>query len=347
MKSQLPFITVVMPVRNEELFIAEILNDLLIQDYPRDRYEIIVADGQSTDSTRRIVKEIAQSHPQVMLLPNPGLVSASGRNIGFQNGKGDFFLVVDGHCKIKHTQLLANLVDCFQRSNAQCLGRPQPFVVPEEPTLQKAIALARSSRLGHSPESFIHSNKEAFVSPVSVGCAYKREVFDRIGFVDHTFRACEDVEFNYRVEKAGFNTFFSPKTAVYYYPRENLKGLFQQLLRYGEGRIRFTFKHPETINLNMFLPQIFIAGVFLGPILALMTKTFLFFYLPFFVIYFGIVTIQSIRLSLGSGVSFILKLILVFFVIHSSLGIGLMKGGLRCLFNRFFDNRFRQAKKKA
>ncbi len=347
MESKSPFITVIMPVRNEERFIGEVLNELLKQDYPKDRYEIIVADGESTDRTHEIVKEIARSNSQVILLSNPGLLPSSGRNLGFKNGKGDFFLVIDGHCKIRNRQLLANLVDCFQKSNVQCLGRPQPFIIPEEQTMQRAIALARSSRLGHSTDSFIHSNKEGFVSPVSVGCAYKREVFEAIGFVDETFGACEDVEFNYRVEKAGFKTFFSPRIAVYYYPRKDLKGLFRQLVRYGEGRMQFMFKHPETINFDMFLPLIFTTGVLLGPILGLVSKFFLSCYLFSIAIYFIILSVESLRLGLRSGFLFILKFILVFFAIHLSLGVGYIKGGAKSLLNRYFVRNLRMMKKKS
>lgn len=326
MESRLPFITIAIPVRNEERFICDTLNELLRQDYPKDRFEIIVADGESTDSTREIVQEIAHSHQQVMLMSNPGLIPSSGRNVGFKNGKGDIFLVIDGHCQIKNNNLLKDVAECFERSGAQCLGRPQPFIVPKELNMQRAIALARASWLGHSTDSFIHSNKEGFVSPVSVGCAYKREVFKKNGFVDESFDACEDVEFNYRVEKSGFKAFFSPKIAVHYYPREKLTGLWHQLIRYGEGRTRFMFKHPETINLNMFLPVVFSCGIFLGPILGLISKYFLLTYVSILFSYFTMVSIESIRLSAGNGMIFALKIIVVFSLIHLSLGIGLIKG---------------------
>jgi len=326
MESQLPFITIAMPVRNEEQFIGDTLSDLLNQEYPVDRYEIIVADGHSTDNTRKVVEDFAHLHSQILLLPNHGLLPSSGRNVGFKNGKGDYFLIIDGHCKIKDSKLLVNLVDCFETSGAHCLGRPQPFIVHGAPTMQRAIALARSSRLGHSNDSFIHSNKEGFVSPVSVGCAYKREVFEKIGFVDEAFDACEDVEFNYRVEKAGFSTFFSPRIAVDYSPRKDLKGLFKQLSRYGEGRMKFMYKHPEMVSLSTFLPLIFLIGVFLGPVFGFFNKYILYFYLFLLIFYFTIICIESCRLTDKSGAAFFFRLMLAFLVIHVSLGFGLLKG---------------------
>jgi len=192
--SSFPFITVVMPVRNEERFVRATLMELLEQDYPSELFEIIVIDGESTDSTREFVDEIGCVHRQVILMSNSGRLPSSGRNVGFRNGKGDIFLVIDGHCKIKNKRLLRNVAGCFRKSHAQCLGRPQPFIFPKESTIQKAIALARTSWLGHSFNSYIYSNIEGFMSPISIGCAYKREVIERIGLADESFDACEDVE---------------------------------------------------------------------------------------------------------------------------------------------------------
>ena len=334
MNSPLPFITIAMPVRNEERFIAGTLKELLGQDYPLDRFEIIVADGESTDSTREVVKKFAETHPQVILMQNPGIFPSSGRNVGFRNGRGEIFLVIDGHCLVNNNKLLKNVAECFKKSGAECLGRPQPFVTPDEPTMQRAISLARTSRLGHSSNSFIHAEKEGFVSPVSVGCAYKREVFEKIGYVDESFDACEDVEFNYRVEKAGFKAFFSPGIAVHYYPRTNLKGLWHQLIRYGVGRVNFMAKHTETINLDMLLPVLFVAGLAVGPVLGFFHLYLLWIYIGIVTFYFAMIIAESVRLSAGSGWGFTFKLVKVFFLIHACFGLGILKGVCKKMFPR-------------
>jgi succinoglycan biosynthesis protein ExoA len=338
-QSQLPFITVVMPVRNEAQFVGETLSDLLKQDYPQDRYEIIVADGHSTDNTRKVVESLSDSNSQIIFCANDGMRSSSGRNIGFRYGRGEYYLVVDGHCKITNRQLFRNMVGCFKSSGAQCLGRPQPFVIPEERTMQRAIGLARSSRIGHSNQSLIHSGKEGFVSPISVGCAYKREVFEEIGFVDETFDACEDVEFNCRVEKAGFKTFFSPSIAVYYYPREDLKSFFRQLVRYGEGRIRYIAKHPEKASFEMFLPLLFTLAVSLGFLLAMINRYFLYSWLIGVLVYLLVILEESIRLGAKNGLLFSGRLSVAFFAIHISLGIGLLKGVCQGIMKKVTPNR--------
>ncbi len=332
MNTRIPFLTIAMPVRNEARFIEETLYELVNQDYPGDRYEIIVADAESVDDTRSIVKEMAKKYPQIKLFSNPGKLPSSGRNVGFKNGKGDLFLVVDGHCRIRNNKLLRNVADAFERTGAQCLGRSQPFVIPEEPSWQRAIAIARSSNLGHSGNSYIHADEEAYVSPVSMGCAYKKEVFENIGFVDESFDACEDVEFNYRVERAGYKTFFTPKIAIQYFPRETVKGLWQQLVRYGEGRARFILKHPETFNFDMLLPIVFSTGLVLGGLSYFIALYLFAAYLGTIILYFIIILYNSIKLRKREPLSFIPKLMITFLVIHFSLGYGIIKGFIKRLF---------------
>jgi len=337
--SEPPFITIVMPVRNEERFIASTIEQLLKQDYPKNRFEIIVADGMSEDQTRKIVHEISEQHSNVRLLDNPGHLPSSGRNVGFKNGKGEVFMVVDGHCHIPTDQLLRNIVSSFEKSNAQCLGRPQPLNPPGLSEFQKTVAIARNSRIGHSGNSLIYSHYEGFVSPVSMGAIYKREIFEKIGYVDERFDACEDVEFNYRVEKAGFKTYMSPFLAIKYFPRETLKGLFKQMTRYGLGRFRFIRKHPDAINIEMFIPLGFVVGIFLFVLsgLSLLVSELGFgvsasdlmsvvfdLLCILYGLYVAIILTGSLYLSLKNGLHYFRLLPFIFFAIHFGLGWGFL-----------------------
>ena len=79
--SDAPFVSVVVPVLDEERHIGACLRSVLEQDYPRDRYEVIVADGGSTDRTRDIVSAIAAGDSRVRLIANPGRLQAAGLNL--------------------------------------------------------------------------------------------------------------------------------------------------------------------------------------------------------------------------------------------------------------------------
>ena len=323
--SVLPFITVCMPVRNEERFIERTIQELLTQDYPKDRFEIIVADGESTDNTKAIIRKISQDNPNVILLNNPRKLSSAGRNIGFKKGRGDIFLVVDGHCYIGSNQLFKNIINCFEKSGTQCLGRAQPLDPPDVSDFQKAVAFARSSKIGHSSDSFIYSDYEGCVSPISHGGIYKKKIFEKIGYVDESFDACEDVEFNYRVEKARFRAYMSPAIAIKYYPRENLSKLFRQMVRYGSGRFKFLRKHPETMSLNLLIPVFFTSGFILFPPLGLISPSFWLFFGAMYFLYFFMVIIVSLTICTREGFKYLTSLLSIFFVIHFGLGWGFLK----------------------
>lgn len=330
----LPFITVCIPVRNEKRFIRGTIGQILSQDYPHDRYEIIVADGESSDGTGEIVRLISAQRANVILFNNSKRLSSAGRNIGFKNGKGDIFLVVDGHCYIGNDKLFKNIVACFEKSGAQCLGRPQPLDPPGISGFQKAVALARGSRIGHGGDSLIYSNHEGFVRPVSHGAVYKREVFEKVGYVDEDFDVCEDVEFNYRVEKAGFQTYMSPSIAVKYYPRENLSSLWHQMLRYGKGRFQLLQKHPETFSFLGLAPVSIVVGLFLMLTLGWIHPVLSIFFAFAYGLYLLVVFATSIKIALRVGLSYLRYLPTIYLVIHFGLGFGFMYNFIKKIFRQ-------------
>lgn len=320
-----PFVSVIVPARNEAPFIRGTLEQLLEQDYPADRFEVIVADGQSTDATRLIVLDMQRQHAHLRLLNNPQRWSSSGRNQAIQAARGDILVIVDGHCELDGKGWLQELVQAFERSGADSVGRPQPLDVSNATPVQRAIAVARASSLGHHPDSFIYSAGEQFVRPQSVAVAYRREVFEKVGLFDESFDACEDVEFNQRVDEAGLNCFFTPAVRVRYFPRASLLGLFRQMVRYGRGRVRLVRKHPETFTLPGFVPALFLIGLIAGAGLACVSVWLGLIYAATLGLYGAIVGITSVSLA---GKQRELRLLpwlpLVFAAIHLGAGTGIV-----------------------
>jgi succinoglycan biosynthesis protein ExoA len=329
-----PFISVIVPVRNEAAFIADTLQQLLEQRYDADGFEVIVADGCSTDDTRTIVAALQTEHANLRLLDNPRRWSSAGRNAAVRASRGDIILLIDGHCELNNPNYLQNVADAFTESGADCVGRPQPLDVTAANRVQRAIAAARASRLGHHPASHIYSDREGFVQPQSVAIAYRRGVFETVGLFDEAFDACEDVEFNHRVEQAGLRCWFTPRVTVHYYPRASLTGLFRQMLRYGRGRVRLLRKHSDTFSLPGFVPAAFVAGVVAGPLLACASSLLGLLYLAVLGVYAATLMTFSLALSVRQrDVRLMPVFPLVFLAIHAGAGAGvwceLVRGGRR------------------
>jgi succinoglycan biosynthesis protein ExoA len=316
---------VIVPVHNEARFIRNTLEQLLHQDYDPDAFEILVADGCSTDSTRAVVQGYAGRRPNVYLLDNPRRWSSAGRNLGILAARGDLLVVVDGHCEVDRVNYLNELADAFRRSDADCIGRPQPLDVSGATAMQRAVAAARTCWLGHHPDSYIYASEERFVPPQSVAVAYRRSVFARVGLFDEAFDACEDVEFNHRVARADLRCFFTPRVAARYVPRSNLRGLFRQMVRYGRGRVRLARKHPDTFSARSFAPAAFLLGLVGGLPLAWLLPWLAALYGGALALYAAVVLLVSLTIAARAGKPALLPLLpLVFATIHVGAGAGIL-----------------------
>lgn len=323
-KGQTKKISVVVPVRNEITTIADTLYQLLDQDFETDDFEILVVDGQSTDGTPDVVRQIAREHDSIRLLENPKLLSSAARNIGIHSSDGDIVLIVDAHCEIPTRTYFTDLVDAFEQSGAACLGRPQPLDVTGATLLQRAIAVARSAPLGHFPGSYVYTDQEVDCPAISVAVAYRRSVFKKVGDFDERFDACEDCDLNYRIDKASLRCHFVPKLRVKYQPRNSIRGLFKQMYRYGRGRVRLMRKYPHSFQISSKLPTVLFA--FIAAPLICWTMPFLLpSYIAAMALYVTIVSTISIWESIRKrDTKLLLWLPAVFVAIHAGAGTGMV-----------------------
>jgi GT2 family glycosyltransferase len=321
-------VTVVVPVRDEAAHVEAVLSDLLAQDFPAGRMEVLVVDGRSSDDTRARVEAVARRDARVRLLDNPRRLSSAARAIGAEAARGRYVAYVDGHCRVPSRTLLSDMVALFERTGADCLARPQPLEPAGRGLVPRAVAAARHSPFGHSRASEIYGDREGPASPVSSGAMYRREVFGVVGTFDPAFDACEDVEFNWRVERAGLATRTSPRLAVSYAPRASLFALFRQMERYGRGRARLHRKHPAAFTAESLVPALFVALLPL-PLLAL--------FLPApaglvaaapHALYLLLSLAFSVAAAARRGWALLPFLPLAFLAIHAGLGLGYLRGRL-------------------
>src|SRR6266576_6801356 len=91
-----PFVSIIMPVCNESDFIERSLQAVLTQDYPSDLFEVVIADGMSTDATRKLISESAARHPSipVIVLDNPRRRASTGLNAALIAARGEVIVRV-------------------------------------------------------------------------------------------------------------------------------------------------------------------------------------------------------------------------------------------------------------
>ena len=325
--ADIPFLSIVMPVRNEEACIETILDSLLQQDYDPTRFGILVCDGLSDDRTPQIVARYeTETGGRVRFVANPGRLSSAGRNCGVRASRGDIVIFVDGHCTIPSRSMLSNVAGIYSTTIADVICRPQPLSANLTSPVQKAICMARASAIGHGRDSTIFSlTQRAYVAPDSSGAIYRREVFDRIGFYDESFDACEDVEFNVRCREAGILAYTSPSVLVEYEARRTLAGLWKQMMRYGRGRARLYHKHPGAVSIAALAPALFIVLLVASLIFSAVSPYSLELASLLIVSYATAVALSSVPAALKHGPKIGVLTALSFVCIHFGLGSGFLR----------------------
>ncbi|QVL30414.1 glycosyltransferase family 2 protein [Telmatocola sphagniphila] len=321
MASNRPTISVLLPVRNEGRFLCKTLESLQQQDLGDGEFEILLADGDSTDNTLEIARKIGKTCPQLRIFSNPERWSSVGRNMGIQNAHGQYLIVIDGHCEIPSKDYLRRVIEVFEQTGADSLGRPQPLRCSKPTYFQVAVQKARTSWLGHNPDSAVFSRKAKFLKAENVAVAYRREVFDQIGLFDEKFDVCEDVDFNRRLDAAGLTCYFSPKIGIDYRPRSSIAALFRQMFRYGVGRARLARKDSQSLTVAALAPPLFVIALILAPAIAWASSLGTLLALIFWGSYLGCTAWEALRKSARQPLPGLL-MPCVFLAIHCGFGFG-------------------------
>jgi succinoglycan biosynthesis protein ExoA len=261
-----PFVTLIMPVRNEAAFIARSLGAVLAQDYPHERMEVLVADGMSADGTREVIARLAAAYPgiRVAVLDNPGRIAPTGMNAAIERARGEVIVRVDGHT-IVAPDYVRECVAALERSGASNVGGRMDAV--SEGHVGRATARATSSPFGVGGARFHYSDREEWVDTVYMG-AWPREVFRRVGLFDEEFVRNQDDELNYRLLSRGGRVLLSPRIRSRYYNRSTVRALWRQYFQYGYWKVRVMQKHPRQMRPRHVGPSLFVAALLVSLLIA-------------------------------------------------------------------------------
>jgi succinoglycan biosynthesis protein ExoA len=316
-------ISFILPIRNEKSFINKTLQSIFSQTIDED-FEIIVADGNSSDGTREILKNLQINNPNIILIDNPEKIVSTGFNRALNESKGDIIIRVDGHCEIA-PDYIQKCLECLEKINADCVGGSTDHVASG--LVGKSIKQAQSSFFGVGGVSFRKNiEKGQFVDTLAFG-AYKREAFDQLGGYDEELVRNQDDEFNFRLIQNGWKIWLDPSIKSTYTPRNSFTGLFKQYFQYGFYKIRVMQKRRGIASWRHVVPGLFVLTLFFGlsiflftgnsiPILSLCIP-----YLSFslFATIFELIKTPSNLIS-------VMMLPVTFLILHISYGLGFLMG---------------------
>jgi len=311
-----PLVTIAMPCLDEARFIEGCLRSVQQQTYPRERVEILVADGGSRDGTRAILERLANEDPRIRVIDNPDRVQAAGLNRLLAEARGDVVVRMDVHCQYA-ADYVEKCIAVLERTGADNVGGA-PRCKGETP-FQKAVCAALRSPLGAGGAPQWNPANEGFVHSVPFG-ALKRETLRALGGFDARAFTNEDAELNQRILAKGGRVYLSPEIVFWYHPRLSVTSLARQYFRYGMGRARTLLKHRELLNPRPALPFVGLIGALATAILAPRAAVAL------AALYAGGTLVEAIRTARAQGPRVVLLAWTAFATMHVAHGAGFGAG---------------------
>jgi len=318
-------LSVIIPCRNEERHIVQCLDSIISSDFPKDLLEILVVDGRSSDGTVELLRQRAIRYPFVRLVDNEKKTTPHALNLGIRHARGKYVLILSSHSIIEKNFLKENVIS-IGKHDADCVGGRLVTLPANDSIGAQAIASAISNPFGVGNAHFrIGTRRVACVDTVPFGC-YKRDVFERIGFFDEELIRNQDDELNFRIIKKGGKVLLNPDIVSYYYARDSLSKLSKMYYQYGYFKPLVTAKIGKLITWRQVIPSMFVAGLTLLSILALVSPRLLAPLIALVTIYSLANVASSFSIAVRSGWRLIFVLPIAFLIVHISYGIGYLRG---------------------
>lgn len=320
-----PMVSIIIPCRNEESYIARCLDSILASDYPQDRLEILVAEGRSSDRSRKILGTYASAYRSIVLLDNTRGTTPAGLNLGIRAASGDIIIRMDAHV-LYPRDYIPRLVSGLQESGADNVGGVLETVPAEETPTARAIALGMSHRFGVGNAHFrVGTRERREVDTVPFGC-FRREVFQRLGLFDEELIRNQDDEFNYRLITRGGRVVLLPDVSCRYFARRSLGQLFRMYYQYGYFKPLVVRKVGRVMTARQVAPALLV--------IALLNSAGLSVLLPAAMAVFSLVVLTYglavLACAFGAaprhGLPCAAMLAAVFPIMHFSYGIGFLLG---------------------
>ncbi|MAI23938.1 MAG: succinoglycan biosynthesis protein exoa [Crocinitomicaceae bacterium] len=263
-------ISVVIPCLNEVEFIGATLQSLINQEPPGVTWEVIVADGGSTDGTRSKLEEWSGKHAQIRWIDNPKRTTPHALNEGVFAARGEVVIILGAHAQVSRDWLLRNYQVLIAHPESGCVGGVVEQVHGSQ-TSQR-IGSAMSTPFGVGDARFRTGGSAGHVDTVAFG-AYRREALNEIGLFDAALTRNQDDELNYRLLKSGWRIWFDPRIRSQYHVRSTYRNLIRQYYQYGYWKVFVNQKHRTITTWRQTVPALFLLVTFVSGICWLAEAT--------------------------------------------------------------------------
>lgn len=248
-----PRFSIIIPVFNRPQEVQELLESLTLQT--RKDFEVIIVEDGSSIRCETVVDQYRDRLPiHYIYKANSG--PGPSRNVGYQQARGDYFVVFDSDCILPPAYFEA-VERGLQESGFDAWGGPdkghETFT-----TVQRAMAYTMSSVL---TTGGIRGGKKrvGWFQPRSFNMGISRKVFEVTGGFKFD-RFAEDIEFSIRMRNQGFNVGLIPDAFVYHKRRTSFDQFYKQVFNFGKGRALIGKIYPQEVKITHWVPACFTLG---------------------------------------------------------------------------------------
>ena len=246
---ELPAVSYVMPVLNEEGFLDAAVRTILAQDYAGEK-EIVLALGPSRDRSDDIATRLAAEDPRVRLVANPQRDIPAGLNAAIAASRHPIVIRVDAHSELTPDYTRRGIA-ALRRTAAANVGGVMRAAGTSP--VQRAIARCYNSPFGLGGGAYHGDGAPAPAESAYLGI-FRREALDAVGGYDPGILRGEDWELNLRIRRAGGEIWFEPQLGVTYWPRASLGDLAKQFFATGTWRAVLVRRYGAANPIRFFAP---------------------------------------------------------------------------------------------
>ncbi|WP_232461999.1 glycosyltransferase [Thermococcus siculi] len=242
---ELPFVTIMIPARNEGMVIRETLLAMANLDYPKDRLEVLLLDDGSTDDTLERAREVASEYPfiRVVSVEGGGRGKSYVLNYGLKLAKGEVIAVYDADNR-PEPDALKRLVSMLDDETPAVTGKVRTINWKKN-ILTRFICMEYLyfQLAGQSGKSRLYGTA---ILP-GTNFVIRKDFLEVVGGWDERAMA-EDLELSFRVIAEGKRIAYNPLAVTWEQEPESWRVWFRQRVRWAAGNVYTVATHIKHLG---------------------------------------------------------------------------------------------------
>ena len=277
-----PFVSIIIPVFNEEKILDMTIESLLKLNY--SAYEIIIVNDGSNDNTQEIAERLVgyrsgiYNKIKISLINKENNGKSTALNAGIKISRGEFILCMDGDSQLSPNSIIMAVRHFTNPEIGAVAGNVKVLNRGNFLTDLQALEYVEGLNLARSAQSFM---KLVNIIPGPIGI-FRKIAIENAGYYDSDTFA-EDADLTLRILAAGWKIYYEPKSISYTEAPATLQQLLKQRYRWTRGILQSIRKHKKllvnpTINFgNTFILWMMLFEALIWPVMNLAANAFFIF----------------------------------------------------------------------